>query len=320
MYDAVEGTTPTNNSPLRNGKGTIYEGGIRVPLIVSWPGVIRPGSQNDAIVSSIDYHPTLLEILGLAPKPGQVIDGLSILPLLKETGVVSRDAIFCHFPHVGAKNAHGPATAVRQGDWKLIRFFYDGPENADRFELYNLRDDIGETKNLAAAMPEKVKELDAEITKHLQATAALVPMPNPAFDPSKLPVRGWRPSADCGLSVKGSLLRIQSTGGDPNISTSDVPAGSGPLVFKFRMRSSSKGDGHFYWGTKNKPQFSREVRLDLNPRHDGQWHDYEIPFTAGAALAALRIDPSSAPGLIEIESMRLCNADGKELKSWSFQE
>jgi arylsulfatase A-like enzyme len=320
MYDHVEETTPTSNSPLRNGKGTIYEGGIRVPLIVIWPGVVKPGSRSDAIVSSIDYHPTLLEILGLAPKPGQVMDGASIVPALKRTGPVPRDAIFCHFPHTGAKNAHGPATSVRQGDWKLIRFHCDGPGNSDRFELYNLKDDIGETKNLADAMPDKVKELDALVSAHLKATAALVPVPNPAFDPGKLPVRGWRPSAQCSLSLKDGLLRIQSTGGDPNISTSDVPAVAGEFVLKLRMRSTSKGEGHFYWGTKKAPQFSRKVRLDLHPKHDGQWHDYQVRFTTGSALAALRIDPGSAAGLVEVDSARLCRKDGAELKAWTFRE
>lgn len=318
MYDHVEETTPTNNSPLRNGKGTIYEGGIRVPLIASWPGIIPPGSQCDAVVSSIDYHPTLLDVLGLAPKPGQIIDGTSILPAWKQTGPVARDAIFCHFPHIGAKNAHGPATAVREGDWKLIRFFRDAPDGADRFELYNLAADLGETRNLAAAMPERVQAMNARISAHLQATAALVPLPNPAFDPGKLPVQGWRPSAQCSLSVQDGLLRIQSTGGDPNISTADVSAPAGSLLLKLRMRSSSKGEGHVYWTTRAAPQFRRELRLDLHPQHDGAWHDYEVPFATTSALTGLRIDPSSASGLVEVESIRLGTAAGAELKSWPF--
>lgn len=319
MYDYVEETTPTSNDPLRNGKGTIYEGGIRVPLIVAWPGSVEPGSENDAVVSSIDYHPTLLEILGMAPKPGQVIDGVSLAPALKRSGPVPREAIFCHFPHNGAKGAHGPATSVRQGDWKLIRFHCDGPGNADRFELYHLGDDIGEARNLADSMPEKVKELDALIRGHLQATGALVPVPNPAFDPGKVPVLGWRPSEQCSLSVEDGVLRIQSTGGDPGISTSDVPAVSGPMALKLRMRSSSKGEGHFYWGTRKAPRFTREVRLDLRPVHDGEWHDYEIKFETGSALVALRIDPSSAAGLFECASVVLCKADGTELKAWRFR-
>ena len=317
MYDRVDGTTPTSNSPLRGGKATIYEGGSRVPLVVIWPGRVQPGSTSEAVVSSIDYYPTILEMLGLDPKPGVAFDGVSIVPALNG-GTLRREAIFCHFPHPGVEPARFPATSVRQGDWKLIHVWCDGPDQSDRYELYNLKDDLGETNNLADAMPDKVKELDELIRGHLHDTEALVPKPNPAYDPTRGPVAGWHPSPLCKLSAGEGFLVVESTGGDPNFSTRDVPAASGGLVVKLRMRSTSQGAAHFYWATQKAPQFSREVRLDLAATHDGQWHDYQIEFTADSPLKALRIDPSSAPGRIEIDRISLCQDDGTLLKEWEL--
>lgn len=319
MYNEVDGTTPTNNSPLRGGKATIYEGGIRVPLIVLWPGQVKSASVNETIVSSIDYYPTILEMLGLDAKRGQTFDGVSIVPALKGDRI-ARDTVFCHFPHVMVEPARFPATSVRKGDWKLIHVYGDGPNQTDRFELYNLKDDLGETKNLADAMPDKVRELDALIAGHLETTSALLPKPNPAYDPTRAPVAGWHPSTFCKLSVREGLLIVESTGTDPSLSIDKVPAVAGPLRIKLRMRSTSKGEGHFYWTTRKAPQFSREVRLDLGTQHDGQWHDYELRFAAATPLKGLRIDPSSAAGRIEIDWISLCRDDGSPLQTWDFDQ
>jgi len=317
MYDRVDDTTPTSNLPLRGGKATIYEGGSRVPLVVIWPGHVEPGSTSDAVVSSIDYYPTILEMLGLDAKPGVAFDGVSIVPALKG-GTLAREAVFCHFPHPGVEPARFPATSVRKGDWKLIHVWCDGPDQTDRYELYNLADDLGETNNLADAMPDKVKELDALIRRHLDETQALVPKPNPAYDPTRGPVAGWHPSSFCKLSARDGRLVVESTGGDPNLSTGNVPAVSGELVMKLRVRSTSRGAAHFYWATQKGPRFRREVRLDLPIEHDGQWHEHAIEFTADSTLRAVRIDPSSAPGRIEFDRISLCRPDGTLLKEWEF--
>ncbi|NQU45161.1 sulfatase [bacterium] len=170
----ADSKAPTNNEPLRSGKGSIYEGGIRVPLIVRWPGRIAPGTTSDAVVGCIDVYPTVLDLISLAPNPRQKIDGVSYAPVLRGTGTFSRDAYFTWFP--------GRGVCVRQGDWKLIRRFRasDGVVENEN-ELYNLKDDIGETTNLAARMPEKVKELDALIDGFIEDTGALYPKPNPAY-------------------------------------------------------------------------------------------------------------------------------------------
>jgi arylsulfatase A-like enzyme len=184
MYNTVDGTTPTSNAPLRGGKATVYEGGVRTPLVVVWPGLTRAGSRSDALVQSEDYYPTLLAGLGLSAAPGQKFDGVSILPALRGEPV-AREAIFTYFPHApGVPDWLPPAVAVHQGDWKLIRIFFGGENGAHRWQLYNLRADLGEKNNLAAREPARVQALDALIEKFLADTQAVTPVRNPAFNPS----------------------------------------------------------------------------------------------------------------------------------------
>ena len=145
--------SPTSNLPLRAGKGWLYEGGIREPMIIKWPGVTKPGSICREPVISMDFFPTMLEMAGLSLLPEQHVDGCSLGPLLRQTGGLKRNELFWHFPHYhGSGNI--PSGAIRSGDYKLIEWFEDGS-----IELYNLKDDISEKHNLAASKPEKADEL-----------------------------------------------------------------------------------------------------------------------------------------------------------------
>lgn len=183
MYNKVDGTTPTSNAPLRGGKATLYEGGVRVPCIISWPGLVKAGSRSDALIQSTDFYATILEIIALKPKPGAVSDGVSIVPALKG-GELKRDAIFTFFPHSPkVPDALPPAVSVLAGDWKLIRLFHQGTGGAHAYRLYNLREDLGETRDLSATEPQRVKELDARIERFLIETKAVVPKPNPSHVP-----------------------------------------------------------------------------------------------------------------------------------------
>jgi arylsulfatase A len=168
---------PTHNAPLRAGKGWPYEGGIRVPVIVRWPGVVEPGSTCDVPVTSVDYFPTILAAAGLSPPSGRTIDGEDLAPLLRRTGGLKRDAIYWHFPHYRG-GAIPPYSIIRQGDWKLIKR-YDGRP----FELFNLKDDLSEATDLSEKMPEKVRQLDARLTAFLKSAGAKVPRPNPDYKP-----------------------------------------------------------------------------------------------------------------------------------------
>ncbi len=185
MYDTVDGTTPTSNAPLRGGKATMFEGGTRVPCAVVWPGVTQAGSRSGAIIQSEDYYPTLLEGLGLPAAPGQRFDGVSALAALRG-GALARQTVFQYFPHdPGVPDWLPPSVSAHSGDWKLIRLFHGGEGGAHRHLLFNLKDDLGEQHNLAAQQPERVRELDARIEAFLRDTQAVVPLPNPAFDPAK---------------------------------------------------------------------------------------------------------------------------------------
>ncbi len=175
----------TSNAPLRGGKATLYEGGTREPCIVVWPGRVKTGSTSEALLSSVDFYPTILEMLALKPQAGQQFDGVSQVRALLGKGR-PRDTVFCHFPHyTGQPNATNslaqPASWVRHGDWKLIRFYCGNDDQTDRFELYHLQDDVGETRNLAAAKPRTVQELNALMGRFLEDTKALVPQPNPSY-------------------------------------------------------------------------------------------------------------------------------------------
>jgi arylsulfatase A-like enzyme len=178
-----DGLPATSNAPLRGGKANLWEGGTREPMVVVWPGKTKPNSRTDALFCSVDFYPTLLEMAGIARKPGQRLDGVSQAPVLLGTGM-PRDAVYCYFPHYALGNGNGlPGVWARRGDWKLIRYFCDGPGLKDRFELYNLKEDIGETRDLAADHPDRVRELSVLIDKHLEDIHALLPKPNPAYRP-----------------------------------------------------------------------------------------------------------------------------------------
>jgi arylsulfatase A-like enzyme len=173
---------PTNNAPLRDGKGTLYEGGARVPLIWVWPGKIAAGSANASVVGHVDLYPTLMELIGEKPPAQQQMDGVSYAGVLRGTAALNRDAFFNYFPH-GRSPGRAGGVWVRRGDRKLIRWF--GAEPAERFELYDLKQDPGETTNLAASSPEEVMRLDRLIDRFLKETAATYPQENPAYQAAK---------------------------------------------------------------------------------------------------------------------------------------
>ena len=173
----------STNAPLRDEKGTLYEGGVREPLIVRWPGVVKAGTTCSVPVTSVDFYPTFLEIAGSNSK--QALDGENILPLLKQTGMLERDAIYWHYPHYHHSK---PAGAIREGDYKLIEFFEDG-----QLELYNLKRDIGEKENLAAKMPEKAAELQGKLAAWRKSVGAKMPTPNPDYDPARADEWASRP-------------------------------------------------------------------------------------------------------------------------------
>lgn len=169
---------PTSNSPLRGGKGWLYEGGIREPLLIRWPTRIQPGSVNTTPVSSPDFFPTLLEVAGAQPEENQILDGSSLVPLFRGETMPKR-SLYWHYPHYGNQGG-APGAAMRHENWKLIEWFEDG-----RTELFDLSKDIGEQVDLAEQEPVKTAQMLQELRMWQKGVGAKLSIPNPAYDPSK---------------------------------------------------------------------------------------------------------------------------------------
>ena len=167
---------PTSNLPLRAGKGWLYEGGIREPMIIKWPGVVKRGSICSEPVTSTDFYPTMLEMAGLPPRPKQHVDGVSLAPLLTGKGKLKRKAIYWHYPHYHG-SGNRPSGAVRAGDYKLIEWYED-----KSIELYHLKNDISEKQNLTKKLPEKAAELQRMLQGWRRRTKARMPASGPRED------------------------------------------------------------------------------------------------------------------------------------------
>jgi arylsulfatase A-like enzyme len=195
-------TPPTINSPLREGKGFLYEGGIRVPLVVRWPGVIAGGRVSDVPVISHDLFPTLLQACGVEHE-GRV-DGVSLTTLWKGGGAPKRDALYWHYPHY-ANQGSRPGGAVREGDWKLIEFYETG-----RRELFDLKRDPGEKRNLAGEKKELTTRLGEKLAAWRKEVGAQMPRPNPDYRPNPQAADGSVTLPARTATVHGTQLRYEA--------------------------------------------------------------------------------------------------------------
>jgi len=172
------GRIVTSNAPLRGEKGTLYEGGIRIPAIARWTGRVPAGTVCLTPASTMDVHPTLTELGAVQQATNQPQDGVSLAAVLRDpTAKLARDTLYWHLPHY---HHSSPASAIRQGDWKLIEFY-----ETETVELYELSSDLGETKDLAKAQPKKAKELRAALAEWRLKVSARMPVPNPNYDPAR---------------------------------------------------------------------------------------------------------------------------------------
>ena len=174
----------TSNLPLRGGKGRQWEGGIREPFYIKAPGITKSGSKSQTPVSGIDWYPTLLELCGVEIPKKQKVDGVSLVPLLKGKTITDRP-LYWHYPHYGNQGGE-PSSIIMEGDWKLIYYHED-----DRYELYNLRNDIGEQKNLMVKESKHASKMRKKLDNWLRETKAKFPMPDPKFNTVKREAR-WK--------------------------------------------------------------------------------------------------------------------------------
>lgn len=339
MYNEVDGTTPTSNAPLRGGKATMYEGGVRGPAIVIYPGHVQASSRSDEIIQSCDFYPTLLDLLGIHAQPQQKFDGVSIVPAL-DGGSLDRETIFTYFPHAPrVPDWLPPAVSVLAHDWKLIRTFHGGEAGKHGYLLFNLKDDIGEEHNLAGDFPARVRHLDGLIDGFLADSDAVVPLPNPRFDarqyhpeligkgahknasnatkkrhrvPAK-PVAGWQPGGTCELSQDGDSLIVISTGGDPYLSFKLPKAvANKSLELTFTMSSNATGPGQVFWQEQGvSPAFFKDHSKQFDVRHDGESHPYSIALSVDNPVLAIRIDPAASVGRITLSNVQLKFGDGR---------
>jgi hypothetical protein len=329
----------TSNLPQRSGKASLYDGGTREPCIIVWPGNTKPGSTNDALFQSTDLYPTLLAMCGIKPRADVKLDGLDqSRTLLGEPS--PRDRVFCHFPH-GTPGQAGqipgflPGTYVRKGDWKLIRFFADKDDGTDRFELYDLKHDEGETKNLAAEKPELVRELNALIDGFLKDTEAVVPVRNPnygkagaqniddvkdkpnakrkATDDEFPGLQGWK-ARGFTYTVKAGIVTLTPTNNTPFMGVSANV--SGPATLKFRARNARGAEGKIEVlnpGDDKKGGQPQSVPFKLA---GGDWQEVSVAILTTGNLGILRIHLPIQQEPVEIDWVEVQGANAK--KRWDF--
>ncbi len=322
-FQADMTSPPTSNLPLRNGKASLYEGGVREPCLVIWSGVTKPNTVNETVVQSIDWMPTLLEMAGVPLPKEAKPDGVSFAPVLKG-GTLARDAIFCHFPHDTPASGQHPGTSVRRSNWKLIRLFAQNDDGSDQLELYNLRDDLGETKNRAVEQPELVKELNALISKFLTETSAVVPIRNPNYKPGNAkqpptdkkptatpdPLQGWK-ARQCDATVKDGIVTVTGKGDSPFLG---VGAGmSGPAVLKFKTRTVNGGSGKIEWLSPGGDAKAKSTPFTLKP---GDWQEVSVDIKADGPLGILRIYLPAQKQTVDVDWIELKSGD--KTKRWEF--
>lgn len=310
---------PTKNLGLREGKGRLYEGGQRVPLMVRWPNQIPAGSTSDAIVNNIDLYPTLLDLTG-QPKPnGHIIDGESFASVLTEGDEGAGRTTVSFFPY------HNAGISVRDGDWKLIRRFVRKPDEYEGLaELFNLNDDLGETNNLAEKMPEKVAELGKLIDAHFKKTSGLAPESNPAYQKPTLKsgipksaIHGLVPR-QCHIDQIDGNIRVVSEGKMPFLGTAQVKL-TGPITLHLRARvvGDEPGKARVQWRTNQQDEFPQSSQnVDFNLIASAEWQDItvQVPVDGRSQLVRIHLPVGR---VTEIQSIRW-EAKGQKPVEWWF--
>lgn len=313
---------PTNNAPLNQGKGTLYEGGTRVPLMWSWSGKIPGGSTNESVVGPIDVYPTLLDLVGLKRREEQRFDGVSYAGVLTKNQTLKR-TYFNYHPHAGKYRAGG--VSVREGDFKLIRWF----GNPGGFELFNLREDIGETKDLSVEMPLKVKELDALIDGFLLQTGATYPIANPAYrvpepkaaasNESASPARqleAWK-ERECKAVLSGGTLTVSGSGKSGAAFLGHATGKlSGPAVVRLRVRSESGGDGRIEVYPNGSKDTTEVFKYPFTVTK-GDWQEVQVNLDHAGFLGTLRLFLPLDRSPLEIDRIEIKPSRGKG-ESWEF--
>jgi arylsulfatase A-like enzyme len=322
----------TSNLPFRSGKASLYEGGTREPGIVVWPGVVKPGSTADFLMQSTDLYPTILGACGVEPKAGQKMDGFDQVSAL-QGGPSPRTHIFCHFPHGDARrdavmDGFYAGSSIREGRFKLIRFYARADNGSDELELYDLSEDPGEHHNLVHEKPELASDLNELLQRHLVENEAVIPVLNPNFGkgPSnadatakkKAPAShelpgGWKNRAGEAV-VRDGVLTVQSTGARSFLG---VAAGITPGTARimFRIRAPQAGEGRVVLLSETGGAESLSVPYKVSG--DSVWEavTLELPVEEKAGILR-RYLPQGSPA-VDLDEITLSLPAGKP-RRWSF--
>ena len=348
-------TPITSNHPLRGGKGGIHEGGVRVPAVVVWPGVTKPGSRSDVRIQATDLYPTILHMLNVDRPKDHVIDGVDFAKALRGEDM-DRGPMFTHVPgHGNTPQWLPPSTSVHHGDWKLIRTYHYGEDGNHEYRLYNLREDIGENKNLAASQPEKVKQLDKLIEDYIVEAKVVVSRPNPKFnlakfDPSKIGVQagglkmppgfksskpstgkptkpvnkksmlGWI-AKNAEITITDDSLQISPAGRQPFIANARVRA-NGPVEVKLRIRTQKDGTCRLQWRTEDQDSFPETGQRKSFEVAGGDWQELTVPLDVKGRVVHVRLFLSDSRRPTEIDWIEVTSKDGnkKTRKRWDFKQ
>ena len=299
MYTDVKETTtdgtkyttyPTDNAPLKGGKASMYEGGIRVPCVIVWPGLTSPGTETDARIQSTDFYPTLLNLVGASIPQDYPVDGIDFSPVLTDSKWERNEPMFTYFPAPPpVPNALPPAMTVHDGKWKLIRLFHQGENYKEEHDylLFDLENDISETTNVAAEYPTEVERLDALLENHIQETGAVVPIPNPRFvsttDPgSNTPLWDFDEDVDgFDFLIKNMTAVWSSDGNGGGYLDCTTNGGTDPYVFSQNVSFSTTDLDQLSIRVKNGTDNANViVRLYT----DNDRFDYLIPTTKNSTV------------------------------------
>ena len=345
-------TAITSNHPLRGGKGSIHEGGIRVPAVVVWPGVTKTGSRNDTRIQANDLYPTILRMLNLKRPENHVIDGVDFSNALSGQKM-ERKPMFTYVPgHGNTPQWLPPSMAVHHGDWKFIRTFHYGEDGKHQYRLYNLRNDIGENHNVAKLHPERVKVMDQWITNYLAEAKVVVPLPNPKFDPakfdpatigvqkgalkmprakkksgdaapaatvSKKSMLGWI-ARNADVTAKGDLLEITAAGRRSFIANAKIRV-DGPAQVRLRIRTQKDDEGRLQWRTTDQKNFPATGQSKTFTVKGGDWRELTVPLPVKGQLLHLRLflPLQKQPVKLDWIEIRPVNAEANETKRWDFK-
>ena len=320
----------TSNLPYRSGKASLYEGGTREPGIVVWPGKVKAGATADFLMQSLDLYPTLVRAGGATLKPGQKVDGLDQTDALLG-GTSPRDRVFCHFPHGNATrdsvmDGFYAGSYVRKGDWKLIRFYGRSDDGTDELELYDLKQDLGERRNLAKEQPAVAQELNGLIDGFLKDTEAVIPKANPNFGKAspKAPAKkkalapddlpgGWKNRAGKAAVVEGALS-VQSKGPDSFLG---VSAGltAGPAKLSFRIRAPQAGEGRIaLLGPAGGPEI---LAVPYRTAGEAVWQTITVELNPKQATGILRFYLPAGSTVVDLDDIVLTPAQGPA-RRWEF--